>query len=91
MIILPYIKGIFDKLANILKRRNIKVTFTLLNAIRRMVDSSNDSIDLKLCKGVYSIPCSCVKVYIDQIGRSIDVRFKEHLVDLRHDSLTNLP
>ena len=33
-------------------------------------------------KGVYSIPCSCDKFYIDETGRSMKVRFKEHSADL---------
>jgi hypothetical protein len=28
--------------------------------------------------GVYRIPCECGRVYIGQMGRSVDIRLKEH-------------
>jgi hypothetical protein len=34
-------------------------------------------------KGVYSIPCSCGKVYIGETGRSMKIRLKEHNVDIK--------
>ena len=36
-------------------------------------------------KGVYKIPCSCGMVYIKEIGRSLQVRLKEHSADIIHD------
>jgi hypothetical protein len=35
--------------------------------------------------GVYRIPCECGKVYIGQMGRSMDIRIKEHQRHLRLD------
>ena len=54
-----------------------------MNTIRNIVDSSKDPIDPKMHKGVYSFSCSCSKVYIGETGRSIKIRFKEHIADLR--------
>ena len=84
-IFLPYIKGATNKLAKTLKINNFKVIFTPPNTIRKMVDSLKDPIDPGAYKGVYSISCSCEKEYIDEIGRSMRTRFKEHYADIRHD------
>ena len=54
-----------------------------MNTIRNIVDSAKDPIAPKMYKGVHSIPCSCGKVYIDEMRRSMQVRFKEHSADLR--------
>ena len=50
-----------------------------------MVDSLKDPIEPKYFKGVYSIPCSCSKPYIGEMGRSIVTRLKEHEANLRYD------
>jgi hypothetical protein len=34
---------------------------------------------------VYRIPCECGKVYIEQTGRSVDIRIKEHQRHIRLD------
>ena len=79
---LPYIKGTIDKIAKILKKRNIHVAFSPLNTIRGFVDSVKDPLGLGQQKGVYSIPCSCSMNYIGETGRSMQVRIKEHFADI---------
>ena len=44
-------------------------------------------MDSKLKKGVYSIPCSCGKLYIGETGRSIKVILKEHYSDILHNRI----
>ena len=78
-ITLPCIKGTTDVVARILRKRNIKVIFSPPNSVGRMLDSSKDPIEPLKQKGVYSIPCLCEIPYIGEIGRSIQVRLKEHL------------
>ena len=63
--------------------------FTPTNTIRNLVDSVKDPIEPKAYKGVYSIPCSCDKLYISEIGRSMEKRFKEHSTDLKHNRHKN--
>ena len=46
--ILPYIHGTTNKIVKILRRRNIKVVFSDPNSLRDMLDSTKDSIDMKL-------------------------------------------
>ena len=61
---LPYIQGMMEKIANILRRKQIRVSFSPLNMLRGILDHSKDQADPKKNKGVYSIPCGCNKVYI---------------------------
>ena len=41
------------KIARILQKKNINITFSLPNTIRNMVDSVKDLMDLRNPKGVY--------------------------------------
>lgn len=79
---LPYIKGTTNKIAKVLAKHNIMVAFTPPNTIKNMLESAKDAIDPKNHKGVYSIPCSCHKVYIGETGRYVGVRLKEHISDI---------
>ena len=49
------------------------------------MDTTKDKIDPRQMKGVYEIPCSCGMVYIRETDRSLQVRLKEHSVDIIHD------
>jgi hypothetical protein len=80
---LLYIKGLSEKIAKILRKGDIHLDFSPINTIKTMLDSAKDQIDPNLHKGVYVIPCSCVKVYIGETRRSMKVRFKEHGADLK--------
>lgn len=88
---LPYIKGTTDKIAKILNKHNINAAFTPPNTIRQLFDSVKDSINPNHRKGVYSIPFSCSKEYIGEIGRSFNIRIKEHTADLRKKEPQSLP
>jgi len=79
---LPYIKGTTDKIARVLTKHSIMVAFTPPNTIKNMLDFAKDLIDPKNHKGVYSIPCSCGKVYIGETWISFGIRLKEHISDI---------
>ena len=57
-IIVPYIHGATNKIANVIRKKNIRVTYSPPNSLRTMLDKSKDPIDLKNHKGVYNTPCS---------------------------------
>ena len=59
--------------------------YSVTNTIRQLFNSVKDPINPNLQKGVYVIPCSCDKEYIGEIGRSLNIRIKEHATDLRRD------
>ena len=82
---LPYIKGTTERIAKILRKENIKVSFSPPNSLRTMLDHAKDSINPSLHRGVYSIPCTCGKQYIGETGRSFQIRLKEHIADIKHN------
>ena len=76
-VFLPYIKGLLDNLTRIQRKRDINVSFSPINTIREMIDLAKHLIDLSFHNGFCAIPCSCCKVYIGEIGRSMNMRLKE--------------
>jgi len=82
---LPFIKGVTDKIAKILRKNNIDTQFTTCGMIRQMMRSVKDNIDRQQLKGVYKIDCSCGKSYIGETGRSLKIRLKEHAADIKNE------
>jgi len=70
----PYILDTTDKISYILKKNNIKTIFKPMSTISRCLKSVKNPIDPKCHKGVYLVPCSYSKTYIDETGRSISTR-----------------
>jgi hypothetical protein len=81
-VILPCIKGTTNRITKVLRRKHIKIIFSPLNFLRNMLDKAKDPVDPKMRKGVYSIHCSCIEVYIVDIGRLVKVRLKECCKDI---------
>ena len=52
-ITLPYIHGTTNKIANILKKKNIRVAFAPPNSLKNLLDKAKDLVDPKNHKGVY--------------------------------------
>lgn len=84
-VFLPYIQGVTDKIAKILKKKNIITQFSALGTIRQKMRSIKDNINRQHLKGVYKIDCSCGKSYIGETGRSLQTRLKEHGADIRNE------
>ena len=57
-IIVPYIDGATNKIANVIRKKNIRVAFSPPNSLRSMLDKYKDPFDLKHHKGVYNTPFS---------------------------------
>ncbi|KAJ4450700.1 hypothetical protein ANN_02129 [Periplaneta americana] len=66
-VFLPYLRNVTDRISRVLKRHEVETTFLPTKQIRNMLRSSKDKRDKLLSAGVYRIPCSCGKVYIEQI------------------------
>ena len=86
-ITLPYIHGTTIKIANILKKKDIRVVFAPPNSVKNLLNKAKDLVDPRNHKGVYKIPCSCGEAYIGETRRSIETRLKEHSADLRYDRI----
>jgi hypothetical protein len=82
---LPYIQGVTDKIAKVLKRKDIMTSFKPLITIRQRMKSVKEPIDHQQGKGIYKVSCSCGKCYIGETGRSFQVRIKEHEANIRNE------
>lgn len=84
-VFLPYIHGVTDKIAKILRKKNINTQFSAPGTIRQGMRSIKDSIDRHQLKGVYKIDCSCGKSYSGETGHSLQTRLKEHGVEIKNE------
>ena len=73
-----------NKIARILRKRNVPSTFRPLNTIRSSLRSVKDPVDPKDMKDVYVIPCSCGTPYVGETGCSINQMINEHSADIKH-------
>lgn len=89
-IVLPYIQGATDRIYKVLKMKRIKTDFSPLNSLKNFLDKTKDPVDTKIKKGVYSIPYSCGKIFVNEMGCSIKVRLKEHCVAITHNRTKSL-
>jgi hypothetical protein len=67
-----------NKISRLLARHNIKTVHIPKKKNIHMLRMVKDDLGLKV-PGVYWIPCECRKVYMGQMGRSIEARCKEHM------------
>lgn len=56
--LLPYVKGITDKIGSVLQKHGIRTIFELQRKIAQLLRSIEDKIPLHT-EGIYSRPCSC--------------------------------
>ena len=76
---LPYIKGLAERIQKICSPYDIRTVFTSGSTLRRYpfrVKPPKEFNMIKIC--VYSIPCSCGKIYKGETGRPLKVRLEEH-------------
>ena len=82
--VLPYVKGLSEALRRCLQQQGIRTVFRSDTTLRSHLVRPKDTVDPAKQDGVvYKIPCECGKVYIEQTGRSIHERIKEHDRDIR--------
>ena len=61
-----------------LRKHKIHTVFKPTKKIQDSLRSVKDKRDLLTSPGVYSIPCTCGKVYVGTTKRSINTRIQEH-------------
>ncbi|CAG9570547.1 unnamed protein product [Danaus chrysippus] len=81
--ILPYVKGVTDKIGNILKKVSIKTIYKPHKKVSQFLRPIKSNIPLQQA-GVYKLDCDCGLSYIGQTKRSIGTRVKEHISDVRN-------
>jgi len=74
---LPYTQTTYGKLSRMMPKYNIKSVAIPPRKIANDMTPTKDAPGLRT-PGIYNIPCECGKVYIGQIGRSIQLSIKEH-------------
>ena len=71
---LPYVKGLAERIQKICSPYDIRTVFTSGSTLQ--VKPPTEFNMIKNC--VYSIPCSCDKIYKGETGRPLKVRLEEH-------------
>ncbi|XP_075980176.1 uncharacterized protein LOC142979382 isoform X1 [Anticarsia gemmatalis] len=84
---LPYVRGVTDKIGNVLKQYSISTVFTPGAKVSSMVGTPKDVLPFQT-PGVYKINCSCGSSYIGQTKRSIAERVKEHIAAVKNRQIS---
>ena len=81
---LPYVAGLSEAYARLLKKHRIQSCMKPYNTLRENLVHPKDKRDITENAGVlYNIPCKqCPRVYIGETGRRLGVRLKEHRDDV---------
>ena len=76
---LPNFKGLAERIQKICSPYGIMTVFTSGSTLRRYLFRVKPPTDFNMTKNcVYSIPCSCGKIYKGETGRPLKVRLEEH-------------
>ena len=75
----PYFKGLTERIQKICSPYDIRTVFTSGSTLRRYLFQVKPPMEFNMIKNcVYSIPCSCGKIYKGKTGRLLKVRLEEH-------------
>jgi hypothetical protein len=74
---LPFRQSTSYKISRLLGKLNIKMVSIPAKRSSHMLRPVKDDLGLKV-SGVYSIPCQCGEVFIEQTGQSFETRGKEN-------------
>ena len=85
---LPYVAGLSEAYARLLKKHRIQSCMKPYNTLRENLVHPKDKRDITENAGVlYNIPCKqCPRVYIGETGRRLGVRLKEHRDDVNKNT-----
>lgn len=76
---LPYMRGVSEKIQKVCAPYNIRTVFKSESTLRRHLVRVKPPIEKNQTKNcIYSIPCSCGKVYKGETCRPLKVRVDEH-------------
>ena len=76
---LPYIKGLAERIQKICSPYDIRTVFSSGSTLRIYLFRVKPPMEFNMIKNcVYSIPCSCGKIYKGETGRPLKVRLEEH-------------
>ena len=76
---LPYVKGLPERIQRICSPYDIRTIFTSGSTLRSYLFRVKPPTEFNMIKNcVYSIPCSCGKVYKGETCRLLKIRLEEH-------------
>ena len=76
---IPYVKGLAKRIKKICSPYDIRTVFTSGSTLRRYHFRVKPPTEFNMTKNcVYSIPCSCGKIYKGETSRPLKVRLEEH-------------
>ena len=76
---LPYVKGLAERIKKICSPYDIRTVFTSGSTLWRFLFWVKLPMEFNMTKNcIYSIPCSCGKIYKGETGRPLKVRLEEH-------------
>ena len=84
--VLPYIKGLTEKLQRTLRKHDIDVATKPVKTLQQQFPSPKYRVPMEEETGVvYQIPCKeCPWTYIGETGRSFQTRKKEHMENVKN-------
>jgi len=72
-------------LTNIFKNYGVNIVTTKINNLRGLLGNTKDKKEEGGKSGIYKIQCEkCDKCYVGQTKRDINIRFKEHLRNIKN-------
>jgi predicted GIY-YIG superfamily endonuclease len=78
-VVVPYVKGLSEKVRRINKKFGIRTAFKNKKDLRSLLTKVKPDNKEDISKNiVYQIPCSCGRNYYGQTSRPADVRISEH-------------
>ncbi|XP_072037593.1 uncharacterized protein [Amphiura filiformis] len=79
-VVLPYVKGVTERVSRVMKKYNVSTAMKPHNTLRRELVHLKDKRDPNnLTQAVYKIPClNCDLSYIGETGRKFGTRLDEH-------------
>ena len=76
---LSNVKGLAERIQKICSPYDIRTVFTRGSTLRRYLFRVKPPTEFNMTKNcVYSIPCSCGKIYKSEAGRPLKVRLEKH-------------
>ena len=80
---IPYEKGISEQLKRVANKYGLEVIFRRSLSLKLKLQTNPFKSD-STCGVVYKITCSCCKKYVEETGRTIEERIKEHQADVNN-------
>ena len=84
MVVLPYVKGVTERVSRTMKKYNISTAMKPYNTIRKELVHPKDKRDpLNTTHALYAVPCkNCDLSYIGETGRKFGTRLDEHRTEV---------